>query len=123
MLLKLGLFLAGLCGATGVVLLALSAHANASQSLQTAAQMLLFHAPVYLGLGLLAQLRRVLLLPAVFLCLTSGLGLFCGDLALRTFAGQRLFPMAAPAGGLLVILAWLTVAIGALRVRPKSLKT
>jgi len=118
-LLRIGLLLAGLTGATGVVSLALSAHSAASSLLETAAQMLLFHAPVFLGLGLLAQARRVLLLPVCFLLLAAGLSLFCGDLFMRAFAGQRLFPMSAPTGGMLVILSWLTLAIGALRVRAK----
>lgn len=118
-LLRLCLVLAGLTGALGVVSLALSAHASASNLLQTAAQMLLFHAPLYLGLGILAQIRQVLLLPVVLLFLSAGLCLFCGDLFLRAFADQRLFPMSAPIGGLLVILSWLLLAIGALRVRPK----
>lgn len=118
-LLRISMFLAGLSGATGVVCLALSAHSSASPLLETAAQVLLFHAPVYLGLGLLAQVRRVLLLPIALLLLTSGLCLFCGDLLLRSFADVRLFPMAAPTGGFLLILSWLSVALGALRVRPK----
>jgi len=118
-LLRPCLFLAGLSGATGVVCLALSAHANASQLLETAAQMLLFHAPVFIALGVLAQVRRVLLLPVTLFLLTLGLSLFAGDLLMRSFSDQRLFPMAAPAGGMLVIVSWLTLALGALRVRPK----
>jgi len=102
-----------------VVCLALSAHANASSLLATAAQMLLFHAPLFLGLGLLAQVRRVFLLPVSMALLTLGVCLFCGDLLLRAFAEQRLFPMAAPIGGTLVIAAWLALAISALRVQPK----
>lgn len=118
-LLRLCLVLAGLSGALGVVFLAMSAHANASPLLPTAAQMLLFHAPLFLGLGLLAQARRVLLLPITVALLSVGLCLFSGDLLLRAFVEQRLFPMAAPIGGALVIAAWLALAIGALRVRPK----
>ena len=118
-LLKICLFLAGLSGALGVVSLALSAHASASTHLQTAAQMLLFHAPAFIGLGVLAQIRRVLLLPVALLLLTIGLALFCGDLLLRSFADLRLFPMAAPIGGLCLIASWLTLVLGALRVRPK----
>ncbi|MCK7612052.1 DUF423 domain-containing protein [Roseibium sediminicola] len=118
-LLRLCLVLAGLAGALGAVFLAMSAHANASPLLRTAAQMLLFHAPLFLGLGLLAQARRVLLLPVTVALLSLGLCLFSGDLLLRAFVEQRLFSMAAPIGGALVIAAWLALAIGALRVRPK----
>ena len=38
---------------------------------------------------------------------------FSGDVALRTFAGHRLFPMAAPTGGIVLIAAWLGLAAAA----------
>jgi uncharacterized membrane protein YgdD (TMEM256/DUF423 family) len=118
-MLRVGLILAGILGAGGVVSLALSAHANASSLIETAAHMLLFHAPVILGLGLLAQVRRVPLLPVVLVLLAAGLTLFCGDLLMRAFLERRLFPMSAPIGGMMVILGWLVLALCALRVRPK----
>jgi len=37
--------------------------------------------------------------------------LFSGDLTARAFAGGRLFPMAAPSGGSLMILSWIALAI------------
>jgi uncharacterized membrane protein YgdD (TMEM256/DUF423 family) len=40
--------------------------------------------------------------------------LFSADVALRVFVGQRLFPMAAPTGGIILILAWLVLAAAAL---------
>jgi len=40
--------------------------------------------------------------------------LFCGDLALRAIAGQAMFPMAAPAGGMLLMGGWALLAISAL---------
>ncbi|POF29235.1 DUF423 domain-containing protein [Roseibium marinum] len=118
-LLRLGLVLSGLSGALGVASLALSAHAAASALLETAAQMLLLHAPVFLGLGVLAQIRKVLFLPLVVLLMTAGLTLFCGDMFSRIILEQRLFSMSAPIGGMLVILGWLVLALSALRVRPK----
>ncbi|MEE4012179.1 DUF423 domain-containing protein [Roseibium sp. FZY0029] len=118
-MLRVGLILSGIIGAGGVVSLALSAHANASNLIETAAQMLLFHAPVILGIGLLGQVRRVPLLPAVLVLLAAGLTLFCGDLLMRAFLERRLFPMSAPIGGMMVILGWLVLALCALRVRPK----
>ena len=42
-----------------------------------------------------------------------GATLFSGDVSLRAFSGHRLFPMAAPTGGTLLILAWLCLAIAA----------
>jgi uncharacterized membrane protein YgdD (TMEM256/DUF423 family) len=39
-----------------------------------------------------------------------GGALFAGDVSMRAFAGHRLFPMAAPTGGTLLILSWLVLA-------------
>jgi len=118
-LLQAGMILSGLAGAIGVICLALAAHENASPLLQTAAQMLLFHAPVLLGIGLLRQIRRTPFLPVTLLLITGGLALFCGDLLSRSFLDSRLFPMSAPLGGASLILGWLTLALNALRVKPK----
>ncbi len=115
-LLRAGLVLSGLAGAAGVVSLALSAHSEASDLLKTAAQMFLFHAPVFLGMGILAQVRHVPLLPIATILLMAGLVLFCGDLVSRAFLQQRLFPMSAPIGGMLVIASWVFLALSALRV-------
>ncbi len=43
--------------------------------------------------------------------------LFAGDVAARAFIGARLFPMAAPAGGMILIASWLGVALAALTAR------
>jgi uncharacterized membrane protein YgdD (TMEM256/DUF423 family) len=43
-----------------------------------------------------------------------GTFLFSADIALRAFVGRRLFPMAAPTGGIILILAWLALAAAAL---------
>ena len=37
--------------------------------------------------------------------------LFSGDIALHTMSGAHIFPMAAPAGGSLLIASWLCVAL------------
>ena len=47
------------------------------------------------------------------LLLSVGLSLFSGDLLFRDFFGTRLFPMAAPAGGLALIAGWLMIALDA----------
>ncbi len=46
--------------------------------------------------------------------LVLGALLFAGDIALRAFAGHRLFPMAAPTGGTIMIVSWLAFAIAAI---------
>jgi uncharacterized membrane protein YgdD (TMEM256/DUF423 family) len=44
-----------------------------------------------------------------------GLGtlIFAGDLVIRHFGGNSLFPLAAPTGGLGMIAGWAVVALGA----------
>jgi uncharacterized membrane protein YgdD (TMEM256/DUF423 family) len=110
------LVLAGLMGAAGVALAAAAAHSSAGASLASGAQMLLFHAAAVLG-GVALLDRGRLWRPAA-LAATGGwvLGalLFAGDIALRSLAGYRLFPMAAPAGGSLLILSWLALAVSAI---------
>jgi uncharacterized membrane protein YgdD (TMEM256/DUF423 family) len=40
--------------------------------------------------------------------------LFSGDIAMRAFAAHRLFPMAAPSGGVILIGAWLALTVAAI---------
>lgn len=116
---RLAIILGGVCGASGVALMALSAHADTTGLMRTAAEMLLFHAPAFLGLAALAQIKRIALLPIALVLLALGLALFCGDLLVRVQFEQRLFPMAAPSGGVLMILGWVAVALSALRIRSR----
>ena len=73
--------------------------------------MLLMHAPALLALGLFAPGRVLRLAGFVLL---AGLSVFSGDLLMREFAGFRLFPMAAPIGGSLMIVGWLGTAASGL---------
>ncbi|MBR1217414.1 DUF423 domain-containing protein [Bradyrhizobium sp. U87765 SZCCT0131] len=107
--------IAALMGAAGVVLAALSAHEPDAARLGSASSMLLFHAVVIIGTVLLVNggfAQRHIGLTAA-LAFVAGAGLFAGDLVLRQFAGQGVFPMAAPTGGTLMILGWLALAIAA----------
>ena len=114
---------AGLFGAAGVVLAALSAHQADAARLGVASSFLLFHAIVIISTALLIE--RGLAQHAVGLVAAAGFvagaGLFSGDLALRQFAGHSLFPMAAPTGGTLLIVGWLALAVAAMwpRRRPE----
>jgi uncharacterized membrane protein YgdD (TMEM256/DUF423 family) len=104
--------LAGVMGACGVILAAAGAHATPHAGLDSAAYLLLFHAAALLGgIALLQQglLWRPLALPAL-IGFVLGAALFSGDVALRAFAGHRLFPLAAPSGGIILIAAWLVLA-------------
>jgi uncharacterized membrane protein YgdD (TMEM256/DUF423 family) len=106
---------AGLMGASGVALAAVAAHRVPTPAMASAAQMLMVHAAAVLAITAWASRSvnaagwwrvsaRVMLL---------GVALFAGDVALRGFEAGQLFPMAAPAGGSLTILAWVLVAVAA----------
>jgi uncharacterized membrane protein YgdD (TMEM256/DUF423 family) len=108
--------LAGLMGAGGVILAAAAAHAAPGAGLDSAAYMLLFHAAAIVG-GV-ALLQQGLVWRSLALITLAGwvLGavLFSGDIALRAFAGHRLFPMAAPSGGMILIAAWVVLTAAAI---------
>ena len=108
--------LACLAGLLGVALSAAAAHIPGADSLKTAAQFLLFHAPAILALVALgaAGLARAGLARAAAGLLVLGLILFCGDLAVRTWLQHPLFPMAAPSGGFALMGGWLVGLLCAL---------
>jgi uncharacterized membrane protein YgdD (TMEM256/DUF423 family) len=110
------LVLGSLMGAAGVVLAAAAAHAAPGAGLDSAAYLLLFHAVAILGAASLAH--QTLLWPPAALAAMAGFviggALFAGDVSMRAFAGHRLFPMAAPAGGTILIIAWLVLAVAAI---------
>ena len=105
------LLLAGLLGAAGVGLSALAAHGENMQFVGTAATMCLAQAPALLSLFAGWDRIRTAGLAAILI----GLGclLFAGDLLFWTAYGHGLFPMSAPTGGVMMILGWLVVGIGA----------
>jgi uncharacterized membrane protein YgdD (TMEM256/DUF423 family) len=109
------IILAGVMGADGVLLAALSAHQGHATELEAASSMLLFHAPAVLAAVALAERGmvhgRIGIASAFGFVVASAL--FAGDLTVRHFAGHRLFPMAAPTGGTLLIVSWLTLAVAA----------
>lgn len=105
----------GLCGAAGMALSAVAAHAGGG-NVGTAASFLLMHAPAFLAAGLLGG-NRVLKWGAFVLL--AGLAIFAGDLLMRDYAGMRLLPMAAPAGGMMMIAGWLILAASAF-VNPRK---
>ena len=100
----------GVCGAAGVALSAVAAHGG-SPNTASAATFLVVHAPALLVVGLIF-FNAVMRWAAVILLL--GLALFAGDMVSRDFLDTRLFAMAAPIGGGLMILGWLGIAVSAL---------
>jgi uncharacterized membrane protein YgdD (TMEM256/DUF423 family) len=112
MAVKILLALAGVMGAAGMALAAAAAHVAPGAALGSAAYMLLFHAVAVIG-GVALLQQSTLWRPLALLVLAAwviGAALFASDIAMRTFAGHRLFPFAAPTGGTILIAAWLTFA-------------
>jgi uncharacterized membrane protein YgdD (TMEM256/DUF423 family) len=107
---------AGLMGAAGVILGAVAAHVTTGGTLVlSASSMLLFHAPAAILAVLLAD--RQIIYPRLGLVAAGGFvvgaTLFSTDLTVLQFLKHRLFPMAAPSGGTLMILSWFVLAIAA----------
>ncbi|MGY3583840.1 uncharacterized membrane protein YgdD (TMEM256/DUF423 family) [Bradyrhizobium sp. USDA 4341] len=108
--------LAAIMGACGVILAAAAAHLPDASRLAAASSMLLFHATAAIATIAVAEraiihLKLGVVAAAGFVIAAS---LFAGDLTLRQYGGHGLFPMAAPAGGTLLILSWLALAVSAM---------
>jgi len=113
------LVLAGLMGAAGIMLAAASAHGTPGAGLDSAGYLLLTHAAAVIGGA--ALLHQAMLSRTVGLIALAGFviggALFAGDVAARAYLGSRLFPMAAPTGGVILIASWLALAVAALLAR------
>ncbi len=105
--------IAALFGCAGIIFAAAGAHAKPGTGLDSAGYMLLFHASAVMAAcagiatGLISRPAGI----AAAIVLLVGVALFSGDLALRAFAGHKLFPMAAPAGGIVMIGGWALLAV------------
>ena len=97
-----------LMGAGGVVAAAAAAHLATDARMGAASQILMVHAAASLALAMRAAGSRIILLATALL--QAGAILFSADMTVRTLAGNALFPSAAPIGGTILILAWLTAA-------------
>ena len=107
--------IAAIFGCAGIAFAAAGAHSKPGSGLDSAGHMLLFHAPAVIAAcaaiagGLVSRPVGV----AACIALLAGVALFSGDLALRAYAGTRLFPMAAPAGGIVMMAGWALLALAA----------
>ena len=114
-LFRILIVLAGVMGADGVLLAAAAAHQPDAMRLASASSMLLFHTTAVLAAVALAE--RGLIHARIGIAAGFGFvvaaALFAGDLTMRQYAGHSLFPMAAPTGGTLLIVSWLTLAVAA----------
>jgi uncharacterized membrane protein YgdD (TMEM256/DUF423 family) len=114
-LLRILVALAAVMGAGGVILAAAAAHQPDATRLASASSMLLFHAVAVLAT--VALIERSIVYPKIGITAAFGFvvaaALFAGDLTLRQYVGHSLFSMAAPTGGVLLILSWLLLAVSA----------
>ena len=107
--------IAAFFGCAGVILAAAGAHSKPGTGLDSAGHMLLFHAPAVIAAcaaiasGLVSRPIAI----AACIALLLGVALFSGDLALRAYAGHRLFPMAAPTGGIVMMGGWALLGLAA----------
>jgi uncharacterized membrane protein YgdD (TMEM256/DUF423 family) len=62
---------------------------------------------------------RLIQASGLFMCL--GIGLFCGSLYLLSITGLRWIGMITPFGGTTLLIAWLLLAIGALKGRHSAM--
>ena len=112
------LFMAGIIGATGIGLAAAANHLEDPRTFSAAATVCLANAPALLALSALRATLRAAPLDALVISL--GVLIFTGDLLLRHFYVTRLIPMAAPTGGITLIVGWLIIAVSALLPKPKA---
>ncbi len=100
-------------GAAGVTEDAAAAHAIADPLLKLSGDFLIVNAAAVIAIGALALAgrHRWLLLGATILL--AGSFLFCGEISAHVFLGRKFVPLAAPIGGALMIVGWLTAAAAA----------
>jgi uncharacterized membrane protein YgdD (TMEM256/DUF423 family) len=98
-------------GSIGVAFAALATHAGGGEVGATAALFLILHAAALLGLSAHMRVGEAPKGAAVAgFALAAGAILFSGALSAHVFLGVRL-PFVAPIGGVVMVLAWLALAI------------
>jgi uncharacterized membrane protein YgdD (TMEM256/DUF423 family) len=112
---RLLLVFAGLIGAVGVATAASASHATESRNIAAIASICLAHGPALLAVALAGKTRAWQVAGTI---LALGTLLFVGDLAIREWTGQGLFPGAAPLGGGAMMLGWISLAFVGLWSRP-----
>ena len=101
---------AGLMGASGVIVAAAGTHLGGGDLARTASEFLMVHAVAVIAAGGVALQRPSALLAIAVGLLAAGAILFGGELALAALADWRPLPLAAPVGGLCLIGGWFTLA-------------
>ncbi len=113
-----------LAGALGVALGAFGAHGLKSRVsaellavFETGVRYQMYHALALLAVGLAAARGTSPWISAAGWLFVLGIVVFSGSLYVLTFSGARWLGAITPLGGLLFILGWLTLAVGAWRGR------
>lgn len=107
--------LAGLLGMAGVAAAAIAAHAADNPMFGIVAPILMIQATgvvAIVALSIVQGGRGALDLAATFIGI--GAALFSAAVLLPSLSGIRLFPMAAPAGGIAMMGGWLLVSVAVL---------
>jgi uncharacterized membrane protein YgdD (TMEM256/DUF423 family) len=117
--------IAALFGATAVMLGAYASHGMSTwaspaqiSQVQLAAQYQLFHAISLVFVALLSVVYCHRLLSAALVCFSLGIVCFSGSLYYLALLGSKTLVLVTPLGGLLLICAWLLVAV-AMLCKPK----
>ncbi len=112
--------LAGVCGFLGVALGAFGAHglkahlsAEQLQTWQTAVQYHLIHSVALLGVAILMHQAPKPLIGGAGACFLLGIVLFSGSLYGLALGGPRWLGPITPLGGLMFLLGWLLLTLGA----------
>ncbi len=104
---------AALMGAAGVALAAAGVHASGGELALRGTEFLILHACAALAIAAHARIAAMSARALVWVgfAMEAGASLFSGELAVRAFTGERIFPFAAPIGGSTMILSWVALAI------------
>jgi len=103
---------AGILGAAGVSLAAAAAHVASGEAVRAAAELAMVHAAAAIGLLAFAhQSTRPARWRWIAAAMLLGAALFAATVALGALADFRPFPVLAPVGGTMTIIAWAAVAI------------
>ena len=122
-MMRLWIVLAALNGLCAVGLGAWASHGladlpAAAELVRTGAQYQMWHALALIGVAWLADDPGVPggVIGTAGVCFVLGVLLFCGTLYTLALEGIPLFPMSAPAGGVLLMAGWVALGVaGAMR--------
>lgn len=89
--------------------------ARAHDVYETAVRYQMYHALAVIAVGLAGSRAPSNWLNAAGCCFTLGTAMFSGWLYAGVFLGPLPLPYVVPLGGLVLIVAWLLLAVGALR--------